>query len=54
MNTIGELLDALILPEWIQHLSCVGEKSQKEIVQKMEEIGLADDSYAAVRNIKSN
>jgi hypothetical protein len=28
------------------------EKSQKEIVQKMEKIGLADDSYAAVRNIK--
>ena len=30
------------------------EKSQKEIVQKMEKIGLADDSYAAVRNIKLN
>lgn len=54
VNTIGELLEALTLPEWIQHLSCVGEKSQKEIVQKMERIGLADDSYAAVKNIKLN
>lgn len=54
VNTIGELLEALILPEWIQHLSCVGEKSQKEIVRKMERIGLADDSYAAVKNIKLN
>lgn len=54
VNTIGELLETLILPEWIQSLSCIGEKSQKEIVQKMERLGLADDSYVAVRNIKSS
>ena len=40
------------LPKWIQSLSNIGEQSQREIVQKMETCGLADDSYAAVKNIK--
>ena len=52
VDTVGDLLDALRLPKWIQSLSNIGEQSQREIVQKMESLGLADNSYAAVRNIK--
>lgn len=52
MDTVGDLLDALRLPKWIQSFSNIGEQSQREIVQKMESLGLADNSYAAVRNIK--
>ena len=52
VDTVGDLLDALRLPKWIQSFSNIGEQSQREIVQKMESLGLADNSYAAVRNIK--
>ena len=52
MDTVGDLLDALRLPKWIQSFSNIGEQSQREIVQKMEALGLADDSYVTVKNIK--
>ena len=52
MDTVGDLLDALRLPNWIQSFSNIGKQSQREIVQKMESLGLADDSYASVRKIK--
>ena len=52
VDTVGDLLDALRLPKWIQSFSNIGEQSQREIVQKMETWGLADDSYIAVKNIK--
>lgn len=51
MDTVGDLLDALRLPKWIQSFSNM-ENSLREIVQKMETWGLADDSYIAVKNIK--
>ena len=52
VDTVGDLLDALRLPKWIQSFSNIGEQSQREIVQKMETWVLADDSYIAVKNIK--
>lgn len=52
VDTVGDLLDALRLPKWIQSFSNIGEQSQREIVQKMESLGLADDSYTSVRKIK--
>lgn len=48
VDTVGDLLDALRLPKWIQSFSNIGEQSQREIVQKMESLGLADNSYAEV------
>lgn len=54
VDTVGDLLDALRLPKWIQSFSNIGKQSQREIVQKMESLGLADDSYASVRKIKKS
>ncbi len=54
VDTVGDLLDALRLPNWIQSFSNIGKQSQREIVQKMESLGLADDSYASVRKIKKS
>ena len=34
VDTIGALLEVLILPEWIQHLSCIEKSHRKKSCRK--------------------